>query len=221
MSSIRWRTVIPCGASYAPGRTTLPERQKSRVPVESGGAPICANSAGPTSSTVGTFVIVSTLLISVGDAYRPEIAGNGGFDRGWPRFPSSDSSSAVSSPQMYAPAPRWITSSTVAEQAGVPRLVDRGLQHLVLRRVLAADVDEDVARLDRVRGDQAALDQPVRDLQHDLAVLERPGLGLVGVDREVDRLRDLVGRRDEARLASRREEGAAAAAQVRLDQLAG
>ena len=38
MSSIRCRTVMPCGASYTPGRATLPERQKSRVPVESGGA---------------------------------------------------------------------------------------------------------------------------------------------------------------------------------------
>ena len=54
-------------------------------------------------------MIVSTLLTTVGEAYRPEIAGNGGFERGWPRFPSSDSSSAVSSPQMYAPAPRWTT----------------------------------------------------------------------------------------------------------------
>ena len=67
-SSIRWRTVMPCGSSYAPGRSTLPERQKTRVPVESGGTPIFAYSAGPTSSTFGTVVIVSTLLISVGDA---------------------------------------------------------------------------------------------------------------------------------------------------------
>ena len=59
---------MPCGASYAPGRTTLPERQKTRVPVESGGEPICAYSCGPSSSTFGTFAIVSTLLISVGDA---------------------------------------------------------------------------------------------------------------------------------------------------------
>ena len=45
-------------------------------------------------------VIVSTLLIRLGEAYRPATAGNGGFVRGWPRLPSSDSSSAVSSPQM-------------------------------------------------------------------------------------------------------------------------
>src|SRR4051795_1795310 len=96
---------MPCGASYTPGFTTLPERQKRRVPVESGGAPIFAYSSGPTSRTIGMFVIDSTLLISVGDAYRPEIAGNGGFERGCPRLPSSDSSTGISSPQMYAPAP--------------------------------------------------------------------------------------------------------------------
>ena len=48
----------------------------------------------------GTVEIVSTLLIRLGEAYRPATAGNGGFVRGWPRLPSSDSSSAVSSPQM-------------------------------------------------------------------------------------------------------------------------
>ncbi len=70
------------------------------MPVEFGGAPICAYSSGPISRIFGIVVIVSTLLISVGEAYTPEIAGNGGFERGWPRLPSSDSSSAVSSPQM-------------------------------------------------------------------------------------------------------------------------
>ena len=48
----------------------------------------------------GTLAIDSTLLTTVGHAYRPEVAGNGGFSRGWPRYPSSESSSAVSSPQM-------------------------------------------------------------------------------------------------------------------------
>src|SRR5262249_60646880 len=102
-----------------------------------------------------------------------------------------------------------------AEELRLARLAERLRQHFVFLRVLAADVDEAVLRLDRVRRDQTALEQPVRDLEHDLAVLERPRLRLVGVDGDVDRLRDLVGRRNEARLASRREEGATAAAQVR------
>ena len=48
----------------------------------------------------GTFISVSTLLITVGHANRPSTAGNGGRSRGWPRRPSSEFNSAVSSPQM-------------------------------------------------------------------------------------------------------------------------
>ena len=48
----------------------------------------------------GTAAKVSVLLIVVGLPYRPKLAGNGGLKRGWPFLPSSDSSSAVSSPQM-------------------------------------------------------------------------------------------------------------------------
>jgi hypothetical protein len=48
----------------------------------------------------GTFDSVSTLLTTVGLRYRPSMAGKGGRMRGWPSLPSSDSSSAVSSPQM-------------------------------------------------------------------------------------------------------------------------
>jgi hypothetical protein len=47
----------------------------------------------------GTAAKVSVLLM-VGLPYRPKLAGNGGLKRGWPFLPSSDSSSAVSSPQM-------------------------------------------------------------------------------------------------------------------------
>jgi hypothetical protein len=59
----------------------------------------------------GTLASVSTLFTTVGAPYRPWVAGNGGLSRGWPRYPSSESSSAVSSPQMYAPAPAWTVSS--------------------------------------------------------------------------------------------------------------
>ena len=59
----------------------------------------------------GMLQIVSTLLMTVGEAYRPATAGNGGLSRGWPRYPSRLSRSAVSSPQMYAPAPACTTTS--------------------------------------------------------------------------------------------------------------
>ena len=62
--------------------------------------------AAPPSFTIGTTAaMVSTLFTTVGQPYKPAIAGNGGLMRGFPLFPSSDSSNAVSSPQMYAPAP--------------------------------------------------------------------------------------------------------------------
>src|SRR5436190_10575671 len=63
--------------------------------------------SAPLLMMCGTAASVSTLLIVVGCANTPDTAGNGGLIRGLPRFPSSDSISAVSSPQMYAPAPRW------------------------------------------------------------------------------------------------------------------
>ena len=76
-----------------------------------------------------------------------------------------------------------------------------------------------VVRADRVGRSDHALDEEVRDAQHDLAVLEGAGLGLVGVDDEVDRLGRVLGLGQEARLAAHREARAAAAAHVRGEQL--
>src|SRR3712207_7780428 len=53
--------------------------------------------------------------------------------------------------------------------------------------VLPPEVDEGDLRADRERGDDAPLDHRVRVPEHDLAVLEGPGLGLVGVHGQVDR----------------------------------
>ena len=62
--------------------------------------PIEPNQSAPLVTMQGTEAIDSTLLITVGLAYRPAMAGNGGRSRGCPRRPSRESSSAVSSPQM-------------------------------------------------------------------------------------------------------------------------
>src|SRR5687767_13245934 len=56
-------------------------------------------------------ISVSTLLIVVGIPNTPDTAGNGGLIRGLPRRPSREFISAVSSPQMYAPAPLWTCTS--------------------------------------------------------------------------------------------------------------
>ena len=107
----------------------------------------------------------------------------------------------------------------VAEQLRVAHLVGSSLQHLVLGRVLASDVDEDVLRPDRVRRDQAPLDEPVRNPAHDLPVLERPRLGLVGVGNDVRRLARHLRRLDEAELAPHRKACAAPPAEGRRRDL--
>ena len=48
----------------------------------------------------GTEAKLCVLLMVVGLPYRPKFAGNGGLKRGLPCLPSSESSNAVSSPQM-------------------------------------------------------------------------------------------------------------------------
>ena len=108
---------------------------------------------------------VSTLFTTVGWPYSPLIAGNGGLRRGWPRSPSSESMSAVSSPQMYAPAPPCtITSqSNPLPRMFVPmypagaRLFDRALEEQSLIVVLTADVDERGVDLQRIRRDEQTL----------------------------------------------------------------
>ena len=90
---------MPSGASYCPGRVTWPDSEYSVKPGDFS-EPIDLNQSTPPSMIGGTLAMDSTLLTTVGQAYRPATAGNGGRSRGWPRRPSSESSSAVSSPQM-------------------------------------------------------------------------------------------------------------------------
>src|SRR6266850_1282388 len=85
--------------------------------------------------------------------------------------------------------------------------------------VLAADVDEALRAADRARCDQHALDQRVRVAFEQVPVLESTGLAFVGIDDEVDRTR--MGLGDERPLRSRREAGAAQAAEVGLLHLLG
>src|SRR3546814_13817618 len=70
--------------------------QNSLVP-EFLGRPRPANQSAPRRRIVGTTATDSTLFTVVGQPYNPTPAGNGGFSRGWPFLPSSDSSSAVRS----------------------------------------------------------------------------------------------------------------------------
>ena len=72
-----------------------------------------------------------------------------------------------------------------ADVARLERLGDRRLENVGLVGVLAADVDEGAMDLGRPGRDHDPLDQHVRALLHQLAVLERARLGLVGVADEV------------------------------------
>src|SRR4029450_9319057 len=103
--SINRRRVIDTGASYTAGFFTRPDTEYMRVP-PCVLVPSPANHAAPRVMIGGTQHSVSTLLTIVGCPKAPLIAGNGGLIFGQPFLPSSDESSPVSSPQMYAPAPR-------------------------------------------------------------------------------------------------------------------
>src|SRR6188472_3216625 len=97
---------MPSASSYTPGLFRCPLMPNNFGPGLDG-VPIDLNHAAPLLMMCGTQQSVSTLLMTVGRANAPAIAGNGGLLRGQPRLPSSASSNPVSSPQIYAPAPRW------------------------------------------------------------------------------------------------------------------
>ena len=163
---------------------------------------------------------VSTLLTIVGLRNAPSMAGNGGLIRGQPRFPSSDSMRPVSSPQMYAAAPRVevdvaveaFAEDVLAGQIGRVEFVDRLLQNAVGVAVLVADVEVRRLRLDRVASEEDAFEHLVRILLHEDAVVEGTRLRLIRVDAEIDR--PWVILRQERPLESAREAGTAATAQT-------
>ena len=78
-------------------------------------------------------------------------------------------------------------AGVLAEQPGLVGLIDRGLQALALADELAAHIDVAGARAHRETGDQTALDEKMRIVPHDLAVLAGAGLGLVGIDDQIAR----------------------------------
>jgi hypothetical protein len=98
---------------------------------------------------------------------------------------------------------------------GLVGLIDRGLQALTLADELAAHIDVAGARAHRETGDEAALDEKMRIVPHDLAVLAGAGLGLVGIDDQIARPPVLRLLRHERPLHAGREARAAAPALAR------
>ncbi len=101
------------------------------------------------------------------------------------------------------------------EEPGRIGLVDGILEDHRFVVVLAAHVDVGGVRADREARDQAALDQLVRIVAEDFAILAGARLALVGVDHEVARQRP-VALRHERPLHPRRKSRATTAAQARL-----
>ena len=105
----------------------------------------------------------------------------------------------------------------LADEAGLIGLVDGGLEMLALADEFAAHIDVAHVAGHGSTGDQAAFDQQMRIMAHDLAVLAGAGFGLVGIDDEiVGALANHLGH--EGPFEAGGEAGAAAAAQAdRLD----
>ena len=75
----------------------------------------------------------------------------------------------------------------LADQLGLIGLVNRGLQMFALPDEFAADVNVTGMGAHREARDQTALDEEMRIVPHDLAVLAGPGFGFIGVDHEIAR----------------------------------
>jgi len=102
----------------------------------------------------------------------------------------------------------------LAQRAGGVGLGERPLHDGQRLGELAADVDVAHFGLDRMHRDQGALEQRVRGPAHDLPVLERPRLRLVGIHAQVVGLLLLLGH--ERPLQAGRKPGTTAAAQPRV-----
>ena len=147
----------------------------------------------PRLRMVVTAASVSTLWISVGLPNNPLIAGTGGLNRTRPRFPSRLSSSDVSSPHMYAPAPIRNSMSNAptraarvaTEHARAASRGQRARQYVARTRILRTQVHVALRRARRDRGDQHAFDQLKRIRFDQQPVRKRSGIALVRVAHDV------------------------------------
>src|SRR5207342_3375622 len=103
-------------------------------------------------------------------------------------------------------------AGVLADQPRLVRLVDRGLKPFALAYEFAAHIDVTGARAHRETGDQATLDEKVRIVPHDLAILAGAGLGLVRIDDQIARAAVLALLRHERPLQPGRKSRAAAPA---------
>src|SRR6266850_3484725 len=115
----------------------------------------------------------------------------------------------------YVKVERKAVDIVLADQFSPVGLIDGSLQMLALPNEFATHVNIAGMCAHREAREQAALDQQMRIMPHDLAVLAGAGLGLVGIDHEI--ARPAVGRflRHERPFQPGRKSGPATAAQAR------
>ena len=189
------RAVVPIGSSQRPGRFTFPLTPYSLVP-PSFVRPRPRNHSAPWLMMWGTQLIVSTLLTTVGLPNRPTTGGNGGFDLGLARLPSSAFSSPGLIPaNVTAAAEVKIELQAVAGTEDVLSQVmtfvgfrDGARKPLRGQRVFSAQKDVGNVGFDGESGDDRAFYELVRIPLHQHPVFERAGLHFVGVDHQISRV---------------------------------
>src|SRR6202035_4855744 len=217
--SINSRNGIPIASSTLQGRSPWPEMQNNLVPTLLG-RPMAANHAAPQDirRDRNRFDIVdrrgAAIEADIGGEWRLQprhalFAFEAFQERGL--FAADIGARAVRHIEVERPA----VDIVLADQLCLIGLIDRGLQMLALPDELAAHIDIAGVSPHREAREQAPLDQKMRIVPHDLAVLAGAGLGLVGIDHEV--AGPAVGRflRHERPFQPGRETRPAAAAKAR------
>lgn len=133
------------------------------------------------------------LFTIVGLRNSPSMAGNGGLIRGHALpFEAFDQSGLLAADVRSRPAMQIhvevfaAAENVFAEQVCRVAILDRLLECSITASELVPQIDVGRAALDRVAGDGDPLNDLMRIALHDDPIVERPRLGLVGVDREIN-----------------------------------
>ena len=174
--------------------------QNRRVPPFFG-EPRPAYHSPPRRRMAGTAESVSTLLMTVGDPYRPDDGGEGrpdariaalAFERFHQRrfFAAFVGARAGVRDQIEIESAAENIFAEIARGVGFFDGRVHDVQHVA---IFAANVDVALMRADRAPGDDDAFDQLMRIHFHQRTVLAGAGLALIGVAENVFRLRRFLG----------------------------
>src|SRR6516162_4471206 len=105
----------------------------------------------------------------------------------------------------------------LADELGVISLLNCSLKPLAFANEFTSHIDVASVGRHRAAGDQAALDEKMRIVSHDLAILAGPGFRLVGIDDEIMRTPVGLLRHERPFQSGRKSRAAAPALPRRLD----